>query len=107
MERCEKCRKKFDRWEAQNEFESGIYTPFPVCYDQFGRSLCGACAIEEFNAGNYYEICECCGKRFNPDSEVFSFEAQVSHRVSDAMMYEFGVHCADCAASKLLNSLED
>lgn len=105
---CEICKKEFDKLTAQDEFECGVYSSVSsVSYDQFGRELCGACAIEEYNAGNYYEECERCGKRFYPDSEELSFESQVSHKVSDAMMYEFGILCADCAASALLNSLDD
>ena len=104
---CEKCGKQFDREEAEWQFENGVDSSFSVSYDQLGQCLCGDCAIEEFENGNYYEICECCGKKFNPDSDLFSFEKQVSHKVLDADMYEFGVNCADCAAEKLLESLED
>ena len=104
---CEKCGKQFEEWDAETEFENGVSSSFPVSYDQLGKCLCGDCAIEEFENGNYYETCECCGKQFNPDSEQFGFSNQVSHKVIDADMYEFGIHCADCAAIKLLDSLED
>lgn len=107
MSVCEKCGKTFDKDEAEYEFENGVNSSFSVSYYQLGRCLCGECAIEEFENGNYYEICECCGKQFNPESEQFDFERQVSHKVIDADMYEFGMHCADCASTKLLDSLAD
>ena len=104
---CEKCGKEFNEWDAECEFEGGVASSFPVSYDRLERRLCGECAIEEFENGNYYEICECCGKRFNPESDQLSFESQVSHRVSDADMFDEGVYCADCAANKLLDSLNE
>ncbi len=107
MPLCEKCGNEFEEWDAEYEFENGVDTSFPVSYDQLNKYLCGKCAIEEFKNGNYYETCECCGKRFNPDSEQFEFEKQVSHKVLDADMFDLGIHCADCAATKLLCSLEN
>ena len=107
MSICDKCGKEFDKKETEYEFESGHYSDFPLSFDRLERCLCLNCAIEEYENGNYYEICECCGKLFNPDSDQFDFENQVSDRVIDAEMYEYGIHCADCAAKKLLDSLDN
>ena len=103
---CEKCGKEFEDWVAEDEFLSGVDSVGILSYEQFGRHLCGECAIEEFENGHYYETCERCGKQFNPSSEEFEFERQVSHRILGADMYEFGIYCADCAATEWLNSLE-
>ena len=107
MPKCEKCGIEFDEWEAENEFQDGVSTSLQVSYAQLGRCLCGACAIEEFENGNYYEICECCGKTFNPCVDELIFYQFISDKITDADMYEFGLHCADCAITKALNSLED
>ncbi len=108
MATCEKCGKEFEEWDAENKFYDDCgYSPLPLSYSQFGRALCGDCAVEEFENGNYYETCECCGKQFNPNTEHSDFENQVSHRVLDADMYEHGIYCADCATKKLLDSLSE
>jgi len=104
---CEKCGVEFDESEASYQFESDVEASFPVSYECFSRCLCGECAIEEYANGYYYETCEECGKRFFPEEESFSFESQVSHKVMDADMYEHGILCADCAASKLLSEFDD
>ena len=104
---CEKCGKEFDEWTAETDFEEGVNISLSVSYHQLGRCLCGPCAIEEFNNGNYFETCECCGKQFYPCTEQLDFDYQVSKRITDADMYEYGVHCADCAAKKILDSLPD
>lgn len=104
---CEKCQAEFDEWMAEDEFLNGVDTPFILSYERLGKCLCGSCAIEEYNNGNYYEECECCGKEFHPAEEELDFQAQVSYRVLDADMSEFGILCADCAACKLFESLDD
>lgn len=107
MVKCEKCNKEFERDEAEYEFESRVYSSFPVSCDRFGKDLCVECALEEFKAGNYTEECECCGKEFNPQDDEFEFERLVSHKVLDADMFEYGILCAECAAKKLFESLDE
>jgi len=105
---CEKCGKEFDESEAADEFdEETMYSSVAVSYYAFDRCLCGECAVQEYENGNYYETCECCGKRFNPEDEESDFQNQVSYKVSDADMFEFGILCADCAAEKLFESIEE
>ena len=107
MEICEICGCEFDRETAEYEFHEGINPSFQVDYAQFGRCLCGECAISEYENGNYFETCESCGKRFFPEDEAEDFESQVSHRITDADMYEHGIYCADCAAAALLAELDE
>lgn len=80
---CVKCGKQFDQEDAEWIFEDSVNASFPVSYDCLEKCLCGECAIEEFENGNYFERCECCGKKFNPQEDELDFENQVSHiRVS-------------------------
>lgn len=107
MKRCEKCGKLFDSEEAEFEFDSRVDASFTVSYYQFNIYLCADCAIEEYENGNYFETCECCGKSFNPEEDKHEFERLVSHKIMFADMYEFGIHCADCAAEKVLEKLDN
>lgn len=104
---CDQCGKEFDQDEAEYAFESNVDSSIPVSYDRLNRCLCGECAIEAYENGQYFEICECCGKQFFPEDEVLNFEQQVSHKVTDAEMDEYGILCADCAASKVLAEFDD
>lgn len=107
MPKCEKCDKEFDLEEVEWEFEQNIDANFPVSYERLERMLCIDCAEEEFYNGNYYEYCEICGKKFYPLDDEREFENLVSHKISDADMYDEGIVCAECAAKILLDSLED
>lgn len=104
---CEKCGVEFDEDEVGFEFQMSVDSAFPVSYDEFGRSLCVDCAVEEFESGNYFDTCECCGKRFNPQDDESEFLRQVSDRFVDADMFTFGLLCADCAANKLYEADEE
>lgn len=106
MCKCERCGNKFDKYFDESEFLFRVDSPFPVSYDRFGRDLCVECALEEFEAGNYTEECECCRKEFNPQDDEIEFERLVSHKVIGADMFEFGILCAECAAERLLESLD-
>lgn len=104
---CEKCGIEFDRNEAEAIFIDYDGASFDTDYYKFKHCLCGNCAIEEYENGNYFEKCTCCHKKFFPEDEKIKFESLVSNRVTDADMYEHGILCADCAAEKLLAELED
>ena len=106
MEKCEKCGKDFDKWETSVAFESINFASLPARYDRFGRSLCFACAIEEYQDGNYFEICECCEKQFHPETELLSFEKNLLIKKLHFNMYDFGILCADCAKKLVLNGKE-
>lgn len=107
MRTCELCGKEYDQYEASDIFESNDDRSVCAFYNQFGRDLCGECAISEYEAGHYYETCENCGKSFYPEDEHSDFQSQVSYKVSDADMYEHGIHCADCAASLLFDAIKE
>ena len=107
MEICVQCGRAFEEWEAESDFDNGADASIAVSYSQLHRCLCGKCAIEAYANGDYLETCECCGKEFYPEDEISDFKRQVSHKVADANMYEHGILCADCAAEKLLDELED
>ena len=106
MVKCEKCGKDFDKWEASVAFESINFASLPVRYDRFGRSLCCACAIEEYQTGNYFETCECCEKQFYPETELLAFEKDLLIKKLHFSMYDFGILCADCAKKCVLNGKE-
>ncbi len=107
MSVCEICGKEFDVEQAKDEFCYGVDASFPVDYSNFGRSLCGACAIDEYDGEHYFETCERCGKRFCPQEEEYEFEVRISSTITGADMYEFGLHCADCAEREWLATIED
>ena len=104
---CEKCGVEFDENEAECIFDDNDVASFSVDYYRLNRCLCGNCAIEEYERGNYSEECECCHKKFFPEDEKIKFESLVSNRVTDADMYEHGILCADCAAEKLREEIDD
>lgn len=99
---CEKCGKDFDKWVTSVAFESLNFASLPMRYDRFDRSLCCACAIEEYQNGNYFETCECCEKKFHPENENFVFQSNLMIRKLNFNMYDFGVLCADCAKNCIL-----
>lgn len=107
MNTCERCGIEFDEQEAENEFNDGVEATLEVHYRQFRRCLCGACAIAEYENGNYFETCEYCGKEFNPEEEKSAFDRQVAYKVTVANLYQHGILCADCAAERLLGGLDD
>ena len=104
---CEKCGKRYWEWQAESKFTDEVCASLPVSYSQLHMEVCGDCAIEEYESGNYFEECECCGKRFYPETELAIFEGLVSHKVYDADMYSKDIYCAECAAKELLESLEE
>lgn len=108
MNICEICGCEYDEELAEFDFRNGIniHHPLPVSYHQFGRCLCGECAVNEYEDGNYFETCESCGKKYFPEDEEDNFQQQVSRRVTGANMYENGIYCADCAAAALFAELD-
>ena len=106
---CDRCGKEFEIEDAEWEFTSGVYANHPVSYERLSQCLCGQCAIEAYESedGTYTEICEDCGKAFEPISEEYSFEMEVSSEVDGADMYAEGIHCAECAARRLREKLND
>lgn len=107
MDVCERCGRAFVIWEAADEFESCTGKSAAACYDQLGRTLCGDCAVEEYEKGCCFESCECCGKLFYPAEELARFAHRVSRIVPRADMYERGTLCAECAAAQLLDRQEE
>ncbi len=74
---CERCGKEFNIDEATEEFEDETLK----IYDNLLHKLCGKCAIDAINAGEdgiYYEICERCGKKYDPITVDGAFELRYS-----------------------------
>ncbi len=102
---CEKCGRRYNELYAAGKFISEAGTPLPVNYEQLQSYLCGDCAPEAYEARQYYETCEHCGKSFYPDDELLAF-AQLYPNLPPTDMYRFGVSCADCAAFLLCQNRE-
>lgn len=95
---CDRCGKEFDEDFAESDFMDGADSSVSSKdYDNIPECLCGECAIEYYNNGEYRETCESCGKVFEPENENSQFELQISNWLTGADMYEFGIYCAECA----------
>lgn len=90
---CENCGKEFEEEDAREEFESET----GKCFEYLTKCLCAECAIEAIDAeedGVYLEVCDNCGKRFDP----FLAEADMQRETGDlgAEINMFGNLCLDC-----------
>lgn len=112
MKTCVRCGKEYDEDLVEYDFvnadspitELGI-TPG---YDRLGADLCLECALQAIDNNEYTEICECCGKIFNPLEEASKFDDLVSWKVIDADFFDgSNIYCAECAANKLLETIDE
>ena len=72
--KCERCKQEFNIEEARNDFESETLK----CYDYLTLKLCANCAIDSINSledGMYFEICERCGKKYDPIVDESKFKS--------------------------------
>ncbi len=108
VEFCEICGKEFNGASVENDFHGiVISTVFPLRYSAFGRKLCPECAKSEYENGNYYEVCEVCGKTFYPETERVEFDRLLSIKRIEADIWEWGIHCTGCAESILLKYISE
>ena len=105
---CEICGIEFDDFNIEDEFYDAVTAScHPLSYDNFGKTICCDCAVDEYERGNYFEQCTDCGKRFYPEEEYneFNYEAE-SHGIFEADMWEEDVLCAECALKRLEKAVE-
>ena len=104
---CEICGKKYNKVSVEKDFQGIVFaTVYPLKYGVFGRKLCAECAKAEYESGNYYEVCEVCGKVFYPEAERVEFDRLLSCKKIEADMWDCGIHCASCAESILLEYIK-
>lgn len=71
MRICENCGCEFYQADAERQ----LFECYELKLDNFEKTLCHDCAVEEWgNKGVYYDTCEICGKRFDVFKGMFSFE---------------------------------
>lgn len=102
MARCEWCGKEFDIDEAREIFDDECGRIWS--YDNFGKCLCGECAVEAIQDeadGVYFETCECCGKNFDYGEEcrIFYDNANASFGLADC--WSNRILCASCAIDEI------
>jgi hypothetical protein len=96
---CENCGKSFDYDEEYNEFLSETYL---LEYDNVEGCLCASCAIKAIDGyedGVYFEVCEGCGKNFDFVSENGRFQNYYDG-IDIREGWTDGIYCADCALKK-------
>lgn len=103
---CDHCRKKFDKYKAEEYFS----TECLLSYDNFKKSLCGECAVRAIEDGEndvYYEHCEKCGKEFDLAENESRFDDHFPYyngtRLRD--YWDNKILCAECALD-LLDNME-
>ncbi|MFR3675915.1 MAG: hypothetical protein ACLTW1_18775 [[Clostridium] innocuum] len=95
---CSRCNKTFDESFDRDTFEMETLKN----YDNLEQTLCADCAIEAIRAsedGIYHEVCERCGRTFDPivDESIFLSEHSEDYGADFTMFGE--ILCADCANS--------
>lgn len=93
---CSRCNKKFDESFDRDTFEMETLKN----YDNLKQTLCAECAIDAINSredGIYHEICERCGKTFDPMIDEAQFLSDHSDDYgADFDMFD-SILCVDCA----------
>lgn len=103
MAKCKWCGKRFDREEAEEEFNLE-YVGTVLNYTCFRPVLCFECAceaIEEEVDGVYFETCQECGAEFDYIDEKSKFENRFPSYSGTTLTDYWDVAnkylCADCA----------
>lgn len=100
MAKCRKCGCSFDKNDAEEQFDNA-YRLFS--YNCFKHTLCFNCSrdvIEEEEPGEYFDICERCGKTFDyAEESILFYENENNLSLTD--MWDNEILCASCALDDL------
>lgn len=97
---CEQCNCGFDEIDAERQFS--IYFAKP--YENLVRKLCFECAADVMNGewdGEYFETCDCCGKRFDYFIDMAFFE-EINDDIAFEDSWGMGIKCAQCGLESVM-----
>lgn len=99
MLECEWCGKIFDPQEAEDYFDSEVYT---LTYSNMRKCLCGECAVkavEDDDDGVFFETCENCGCTFDVIEHKGIYANHFPWYNGTSLLDEWsnGILCAYCA----------